>query len=101
MADKSKPVIKSDGTKVYGTQGNLRKTAKDKNRQIVVIRKPNGSTTSQTLAAYKKEQSTGSKIPKGMEVDHKDNNRENNKASNLKVISKSENVAKGNKTRRK
>lgn len=38
-----------------------------------------------------KEMTTRKKIPKGMDVDHKDRDRSNNKPSNLKVFSRSDN----------
>jgi len=40
------------------------------------------------------EKATGKKIPKGMQVDHHDDNPQNRSLSNLKVISKKANLAK-------
>jgi hypothetical protein len=57
-------------------------------------------TTSITKARHEYEQKNG-KVAKGKEVDHKDNNKKNDSKSNLRVISKSENVAKENKHRAK
>ena len=55
-------------------------------------------TTSITKARHEYEQKNG-KVAKGKEVDHRDNNHNNDSKGNLRVISKSANVAKENKHR--
>jgi hypothetical protein len=55
-------------------------------------------TTSENKARKDYEEKNG-KVAKGKEVDHKDNNKKNDSKSNLRVISKSDNVAKENKRR--
>jgi len=55
--------------------------------------------TSSTTKARAEFESRNGKLPKGTEVDHKDNNKKNDSPGNLRAISKSENVAKENKRR--
>ena len=43
----------------------------------------------------------GKEVSKNKEVDHKDNKKSNGNTSNLQLMSKSDNVAKGNKHRSK
>ena len=86
--------------KVYGPyKGSKQKGG----RPLYVIRKKDGSTTSTHKARYEYEKRTGRSLPKSSEVDHKNGNKKDDRASNLRVMSKSKNVAKGNKerTRRK
>ena len=59
------------------------------------------STTSQNAARHKKEKSLGRKLSKKEHVDHKDNNHKNESSSNLKVMSASKNIGKGNQNRKK
>lgn len=69
-------------------------------RKIYVIKR--GQKTTSTNAArldYKK--ATGKSLSKKTHVDHKDNNKENGSVSNLKAISASKNIGKGNKNRKK
>ena len=47
------------------------------------------------------EKSTGKKLPKDTHVDHKDNNKNNDSKSNLRAVSRKENIAKENKRRAK
>lgn len=56
-------------------------------------------TTSENKARADYEKEHGKESTKGKEVDHKDNNHDNDSKSNLRVISKSENVAKEDKRR--
>jgi len=56
-------------------------------------------TTSSDKARVDHETRTGKKLRKDQEVDHKDNNKSNDSKGNLRVISKSKNVAKENKRR--
>jgi hypothetical protein len=56
-------------------------------------------TTSQNKARADYEAKNGKIGSKDKTVDHKDNNHSNDKASNLRVISRSKNTAKENKRR--
>ena len=70
-------------------------------RPIYVYKKKvNGKwvTTSKDKARADYEAKNG-KLPKNVDVDHKDNNRNNDKQSNLQAMSHSKNVAKENKRR--
>lgn len=84
--------------KVYGP---YKGSKKNKGREIVVIRRSDGSLTSMDAARHKYEKATGRTLPKHVDVDHKNNKRHDNRLSNLKPMSHSRNVAKGNQTRRK
>ena len=88
---------KANGDKVYGP---YEKQAKDGKRKIYVTRKASGAVTSTTKSRKEYEDRNG-KVPKGQEVDHKDSNKNNDSPKNLRVISKSANVAKENKRRAK
>lgn len=55
-------------------------------------------TTSQNKARADYEARNG-KLPKGTDVDHKDNNKTNDSKSNLRAMSHGKNVAKENKRR--
>jgi hypothetical protein len=55
-------------------------------------------TTSINKARVEYEKDHG-KVGKGKEVDHKDNNHNNDRKSNLRVLSKSQNVAKEDRRR--
>ena len=76
-------------------------------RPIVVIKKKvNGKTvtTSENAARALYEKKTGKKLPKNIDVDHKDNKGRagtNDKMSNLDPLSHGKNVAKENKVRGK
>lgn len=76
-------------------------------RPIYVFKKKkkNGKTvtTSSNKARVDLEESTGKSLPRHMEVDHKNNKGRDgdDRKSNLRVVSKSENVAMENKRRAK
>lgn len=55
-------------------------------------------TTSKNKARADYESKNG-KLPKTTDVDHKDNNKKNDKSSNLRAMSHSKNVGKENKRR--
>jgi hypothetical protein len=91
--------LPSKAKKVYGPYKGSKKNG---GRKTVAIYDPKTQKVSSTDAArYKKEKSLGRKLSKDEHVDHKDNNRHNDSASNLKVMSASKNIAKGNKNRKK
>ena len=84
--------IKSNGDKIYGPYPDKKKDG----RLLAVVRHPDGSTTSTEWARYKYESKHGD-LPRGTDVDHKDNNKDNNSMRNLQPMQHSKNIAKGNK----
>jgi hypothetical protein len=71
-------------------------------RSIIIEYDPKTQkTTSKNGPRYMKEKSLGRKLKKDEHVDHHDNNRNNDSASNLKVMKASDNIAKGNRNRKK
>jgi hypothetical protein len=68
-------------------------------RKIMVVRKSDGSTTSTNAARHQKEKTLGKKLAKSQHVDHKDNNKGNDSAKNLRVTSRKKNIGKENKRR--
>jgi hypothetical protein len=83
--------------KVYGP---YKGSKQNDGRKIYVIK--NGSKTTSTNAArleYKK--ATGKSLSKKTHVDHKDNNHKNGSKSNLRAMSASKNIAKGNQNRKR
>lgn len=82
--------------KVYGPYKGSKQNG---GRKIMVRRKADGSTTSTNAARYKKEKSLGKSLKKDQHVDHKDNNKGNDSAKNLKVMSRKKNIGKENKRR--
>lgn len=105
MATAKKPAAKKkaatlagktkDGKKVYGP---FKGSAKNGGRPIMSVVNKDGSRTTIDAAKYKYEKTHG-KVPKGKDVDHKDNNHNNDSASNLRVLSHGKNTAKENKRR--
>lgn len=89
---------KSGKNKVYGPYKGSKENG---GREIYVIRKPDGSTTSTNRARKDYEDKTGKKLDKGTHVDHKDNNKNNNSSSNLQAMKASKNIGKGNQNRKK
>jgi len=83
--------------------GPYKGSAKNGGREIYVYKKKGKDgkwhTTSSDAARVEYKEKTGKKLSKKQEVDHKDNNKHNNSSSNLRVLSKSKNVAKENKRR--
>ena len=70
-------------------------------RPIYVYKKKVGGkwvTTSKNKARADYESKNG-KLSKDTDVDHKDNNKSNDSAKNLKVMSRKKNIGKGNKNR--
>jgi len=94
-----KYTVRKDGTKVFGP---YKGSAKNGGRPIMVVRKKDGSSTSTDAARYKYESKRG-KLPKSVDVDHKDNGGRagHDGIRNLGVMSHSANVAKENKRRAK
>lgn len=56
-------------------------------------------TESSNKARVDHEENTGRKLPKTVDVDHKDNNKKNDSKGNLRAMSHGKNVAKENKRR--
>lgn len=71
-------------------------------RKIVVIHYKDSSgkwrTTSKNAARAKYEKKSG-KLPRGTDVDHVDNNKDNDSSGNLRALSHGKNVGKENKRR--
>lgn len=81
--------------KVYGPYKGSKENG---GRKIYVIKK-NGKTTSTNKARLDYKRKTGRSLPKDVHVDHVDNNKSNDSKSNLRAMSKSKNIGKGNKAR--
>jgi hypothetical protein len=60
-----------------------------------------GKRGSVNAARIEVQEKTGKEVPKGKDVDHKDGHSTNDSSSNLRVESKSKNIADGNKDRKK
>jgi len=75
--------------KAYNKKHAQKQKNRMKNRYDLAIKKGSGKT-----AAEKRK--NGLKILKGKDVDHKDGNALNNKASNLQIMSASKNRGKDN-----
>lgn len=84
--------------KVYGP---YKGSDKNGGRPIYVIDKGNGKRTSTDKARLDYERAHGKTLPRGTDVDHKDNNKHHDGIKNLQAMSKSKNVAKGNQHRKK
>lgn len=84
--------------KVYGPYKGSKQNG---GREIYVIRRPDGTTTSTNRARKDYEDRTGRKLPRGTHVDHKDNDKGNNAKSNLQAMSAKKNIGKENKRRAK
>ena len=84
--------------KVYGPYADKSKGGRKK---MTIVDTDTGKHTSTNAARYKKEKELGRKLPKDVDVDHSDNNKHHDGAKNLKVMSHSKNVAKGNQHRKK
>lgn len=94
-----KPARRADGSKVYGPYKGSKQNG---GRPMMVVKKKDGSTTSTWKARYEYEKKNG-KLPKNIDVDHKNNGGRKGKDSikNLGTLSHSKNVAKENKRRAK
>lgn len=84
-----------DGKKVYGP---FKGSAKNGGRPMMSVVNKDGSRTSIDAAKFKYEQKHG-KLPKGTDVDHKDNNHSNDSMKNLRPLKHGSNTAKENKRR--
>jgi len=91
MAAKKKAV-----KKVYGP---YKGSEENDGRKIYVIKRGQ-KATSTNASRLDYERATGKTLSKKTHVDHKDNNKNNGKMSNLKATSASKNIAKGNKSRK-
>lgn len=80
--------------KIYGP---YKGSKQNKGRPIYVV-KTKKRTTSVNKARKEYEDRNG-KLPRHMDVDHKDNRRTNDSKRNLRVISHGKNTAKENKRR--
>jgi hypothetical protein len=76
------------------------KSGKNKGRKVVTTYDPKTqTTTTSNQARDKKEKQLGRKLRKDEHVDHKNQDRTNDSSSNLRVMSASKNIAKGNTDR--
>jgi len=81
-------------SKIYGP---YKGSKQNKGRPIYVV-KTKGKTTSVNKARKDYEDRNG-KLPRGTDVDHKDNNHKNDSKRNLGTLSHGKNTAKENKRR--
>jgi hypothetical protein len=81
--------------KVYGPYKGSKENG---GRKIYVIKKK-GKTTSTNKARLDYERKAGRTLSKDVHVDHADNNKHNDSKNNLRAMSKSKNIGKGNKAR--
>lgn len=97
-AKAKKYTVRSDGTKVFGP---YKGSDRNGGRPMMVIRKKDGSSTSTSAARDKFEQKTGKKLPRNVDVHHKDNGgrKGHDSMMNMSTMSHSMNVADGNKRR--
>jgi hypothetical protein len=90
-----------DGTRVYS--GVTPKSGKNAGRAKSSTYKPGqgakGPQGSKTTARASVEVRRGKALPKNVHVDHRDNNKKNNSAKNLRPMKASANIAKGNRNR--
>jgi len=85
----------ADGKKVYGP---FKGSKKNGGRPMMSVVNKDGSRTSISAARYQYEKKNG-KLPKNVDVDHKDNNHSNDKSGNLRALAHGKNTAKENKRR--
>lgn len=93
---KPKGTTRKDGSKVFGPY----KGSKENGGRPIYVIKKGGKTTSTNKARHEYEERNG-KLPRHMDVDHKDNGGRAGRDGmrNLGVMSHSKNVAKENKRR--
>ena len=70
-------------------------------RLILMVTRNIGSVLRDQLRIIHKNITLGIKLKKDEHVDHHDKNSNNDSASNLKVMKASDNIAKGNRNRKK
>lgn len=85
----------SDGKKVYGP---FKGSKKNGGRPMMSVVNKDGSRTSISAARYQYEKKNG-KLPKNVDVDHKNNNHSDDNPKNLRALSHGKNTAKENKRR--
>lgn len=78
--------------------GPYKGSAQNGGRPIYVYKDKNGKTTSSNKARVEYEERNG-KLSKKTHVDHKDNNKHNDSARNLRAIPRAKNIGKENKRR--
>lgn len=82
--------------------GPYKGSAQNGGREIYVWKvktKDGWRTESKNKAREDYEKSNGRKLPKNVDVDHKDNDKKNDSKGNLRALSHSKNVGKENKRR--
>lgn len=86
----------------WKTFGPYKGSDQNGGRPIYVKKKKVGDkwvTTSTNKAREDYQKKTGKKLPKGTDVDHKDNNHSNDSKGNLRALKHGKNTAKENKRR--
>lgn len=81
-----------------GVYGPYKGSKQNGGRKIYVRVKSDGTHTSKNKARHEYESRNG-KLPRSVDVDHKDNRKNNDSKKNLRTIKHSANVAKENKRR--
>lgn len=97
MAERKKVAKKVGSRTYYGPFDGSEKNGK--RRHYTWYDSKTGKRGSVDAARFDKERSLGRKLRKDEHVDHKDNNRRNDSASNTRVMSAKDNIAKGNRER--
>jgi hypothetical protein len=92
----TKVATTKDGKKVYGP---FKGSAANGGRPIYSVVNKDGSRTTINKARFDHEKQTGKKLPKNVDVDHKDNNHNNDSKGNLRALPHGKNTAKENKRR--
>lgn len=81
-----------------GVYGPYKGSKQNGGRKIYVRVKADGTHTSKNKARMEYEKKNG-KLPRSVDVDHKDNKKGNDSRKNLRAVSHSANVAKENRRR--
>lgn len=85
--------------KNYIVVGIHTRIIRNKPRRFITLRHSTGKYKQIPYAKYLMEQHLGYELPKGQEVDHKDENCMNDVLSNLQVLTKPVHTAKTNRNR--
>lgn len=80
----------------HGWSGPFEGSAQNHGRKIMT-KSVNGKTTTMNYARWKVVVAGHHALSKSQQVDHRDNNSANDSSSNLHVMSRHDNIAKGNK----
>ena len=92
---RTKVATTKDGKKVYGP---FKGSKKNGGRPIYSVVNADGSRTTIDKARFDYEKKNG-KLPKDVDVDHKNNNHKDDRPGNLRALKHGKNTAKENKRR--